>query len=189
MPEQTDGHKPSAGELQARAGEKLIENVQRKAYPSRRRTERPGALPRSSNKLNDKTRLDDIRQRLSGETDHRQGKENNPFAPTDEFFESLNQWKQRIIRRGSERQTDKSKYHHVITPNGIATTPEELAQLNEAWRKESNARFERQRLEALAKINATARLPFWDWLSLLITGIPPEGAEELIEEERRKLGL
>ena len=92
---------------------------------------------------------------------------------------------------GQKRGRGDGNVIRVITPNGVATTPEELAKLNAEWLKASDERFERLRREAVAKLSTFSRLPFWEKLSMLISGAPTdqEKYDEILEQERRKQGL
>jgi arylsulfatase A-like enzyme len=140
MPEGQSGRfeKPSSGELQARAAEKIIQDAQRRPRQSILGNERVGGATTSASaqEHRDKHSLDNIRK----------------------TFKSLDEWKQRVFRKQAEPQTDKAP--QLITAHGVATTPEEVDRLFEEHRKESEKNFERQRKEAFAKINATNRLPF-----------------------------
>jgi hypothetical protein len=171
MPEGQSGQfeKPASGELQARAAEKIIQDAQRRPRPSIFGNEKAGGASSwaTAQEHSDKHSLEDIRQ----------------------TFTSLDEWKQRVYRKHKKPQTDQAS--RLITAHGVATTPEEVDRLFEEHRKESEKDFERQRKEAIAKIHATNRLPFWGRLFLLITGsvLDREKADELIQEERAKLGL
>jgi hypothetical protein len=192
------GRRPSSGELQARAAEKIIEDVQRKSQAPIRGIEGSASSPMLPvpTEQSDKARLDDIR-RVFGEAnaeEPRKRKEDdnhNPFAPTNEFFESLKQWKQRISRTHDKPQTDRYRYPRIITPHGVATNPEELDKLFELKRKESDENLERQRKEAAARLNTFKRLPFLEKLSMLLSGtvVDQEMYDEILAQEKMKLRL
>jgi hypothetical protein len=171
MPEGHNGQfeKLASGELQARAAEKIIREAQRRPLQSKLGNERTcgDSTSATAKDHSDTHSLEDIRQ----------------------TFKSLEEWKQRVFRKHGAPQTDKAP--RLITAQGVATTPEEVDRLFEEQRKESEKNFERQRKEAIAKINAANRLPFWDRLFLLITGsvLDQEKADELVQQERAKLGL
>jgi hypothetical protein len=192
------GCQPSSGELQARAAEKIIEDARRKSHAPIRGIERSASSPvlPVPTEQSDKARLDDIR-RVFGESyteePRKREEENNhnPFAPTNEFFESLKQWKQRVLRKHDSPQTDKYKYPRIITPHGVATNPEELDRLFEEKRKATEENIERRRKEAVARLNTFKRLPFLEKLSMLLSGtvVDQEMYEEILAQEKMRLGL
>jgi hypothetical protein len=154
MPEGHNGRfeKPTSGEFQARAAEKIITEAQRKTH-----------------------RANFDAAKLFGANTHDR-----------ELLEKT--------RGGLHEEYGQKRWRgdgNVITPHGIATNPEELEKVFAEGLKESNKNFERQRREAVARLNTFARLPFWEMMSMLISGAPTDMDKynEILEQERKRQGL